>query len=516
MDLFLNSIVEGTKMCFDPLLMLIILIGVVWGVIVGALPAIGPTLGVAIALPFTFSMPVTYAIPFLIAINVADSYGNSIPAILIGVPGGGSTVLTAIDGYALHKQGKSGLALAVQYYSAIIGAFVGNFFFLMMVVPLSQLTYIFLTPEMFALLTVGMVSVTAITGDNIVKGMLSVVAGIVVSLIGQDPVSAVLRFNYTVEMRQGLEIAAVIMGCIAVAEIFRQFRQSYNWGELVVEFEQKFPPLRELWKITPHVFIGTCIGMLVGSIPGMGGTSAAFISYNQAKLWSKHPELYGHGSVEGVASNEAAQNAAQCGELIPVFGLGIPGSSTMVILFAALLMNGFVPGPMLIQHSPQLLYSAWGPGLLAPTIMLAIIGWPICRMLLKVVVLDRQLILGGSLALCMIGVFSLNRSIFDVFVMIFFGGVGYFMMRYGYSVAGFAIAAVLGRGLEGNLRAGLLLTDGWYRFLTRPWTAAILCFSTALLIYGIIGTIKVNRRTAAYRRQSLAAEQAKDPVSRAS
>jgi putative tricarboxylic transport membrane protein len=461
-------------------------------------------------------MSATYAIGFLVAINVACSYGNSIPAILIGVPGTPSAVLTAIDGYELHKQGKSGLALGVQYYGAIAGQFVSNFFYLAMVVPLAQLAYVFLTPEMFALYFLGMVSVIAITGDNIVKGLASAAAGLAVCLVGHDPISAVQRFDFYVEMRQGLETVPVIMGTVAVGEIFRQFRQSFTWGEIATKFEAKFPPLRELWKVTPQVITGTCIGTIVGAIPGLGGVQAAFISYNQSKLWSKHPEEYGHGSIEGVACNEAAQNASQAGEMVPTFGLGIPGSGTMVYLFAALLMNGFMPGPLLIKKAPELLYASWGPGLLAPTIMLAITGWPMCRLLLKVVTLDRQLILSGALALCMVGVFSLNSSVFDVFVMLFFGGVGYFLWRYGYSPAAFAIMMVLGPGIERNLRAGLMLTESWGAFLTRPWTAVILGISIVLLMYGTYGTIKLARRQAAIRRQAVAAHQAKGVASRTS
>jgi putative tricarboxylic transport membrane protein len=251
--------------------------------------------------------------------------------------------------------------------------------------------------------------------------------------------------------------------------------------------------------------MGTCIGTFVGAIPGLGGTQAAFISYQQSKLWSKHPEEYGHGSIDGVAANEAAQNASQSGEMVPTFGLGVPGSSTMVLLLAALLIHGFVPGPMLIKTAPKLLYASVY-GLLSITLIMALLGWPLQFYLLKVVTLDRSLILTGSVALCIVGVFSFNRSVFDVFLMILFGIVGYIMRRYGYSVAGASLALILGDGLETNLRLGLLLCDkNLIRFLTRPWTALFVGISFALLIYGTIGTIKLARRAAAVRRQALAA-----------
>jgi len=515
-DLFVNSIQQGLLMCWDPILMLLIFAGVLWGIFAGAI-TIGPNLAVGVILPFCLTLPPTYAVGLLCAVNVAVSYGNSIPAILIGVPGTSSAMLTSIDGYALHRQGKTGLALAVQYYGALTGQMVSNFYYLFMVVPLAQLTYVFLGPEMFALYALGIVSIVAITGDNLVKGLTACAFGFALSLAGRDPVSGVLRFDLFYDLRGGLEITPTIMGLLVAAELYRQFRQNFKWAEIATKFEAKFPAFKELWRVTPHVLAGSVIGTLVGAIPGLGGTQAAFMSYNQSKLWSKHPEEYGHGSIEGVAANEAAQNASQAGEMVPTFGLGIPGSSTMVFLFAAMLMNGFIPGPLLIQQAPQLLYAAWGPGLLAPTIMLAILGWPMCMVLLKVVTLNRTMILTSALILCMVGVFTLNRSGLDVFFMLFFGIIGYFMWRYGYPVACASLALVLGNGLEGHLRRGLVLLDGsWWAFVSRPWVALILAVSFALLIYGTWGTIKLMRQNAAYRRKLLAAHLASVSVSRTS
>jgi putative tricarboxylic transport membrane protein len=209
MDLFITGIIESSKMCVDPILLLFILVAVIWGNIAGALPGIGPNLAIGVALPFTYGMTAVNAIAFLVAINVAVSYGNSIPAILVGVPGTTSAVLTAIDGYELHKKGKSGLALGVQYYGAMFGAFVGIFFFIAMVVPLSGLTYVFLTPEMAALYILGMTTVTSISSDNIAKGIASAVFGVAICTIGRDPVSAVPRFGFFMEMRNGIEVIPV-------------------------------------------------------------------------------------------------------------------------------------------------------------------------------------------------------------------------------------------------------------------------------------------------------------------
>ena len=502
MDMFFTSIIESLRMCVDPWLLFLIFLAVIWGNIVGALPGIGPTMGVAIALPFTFGLTAEQAIAVLIAVNCADSYGNSIPAILLGVPGGSSTILTAIDGYALHKQGKTGLALGVQFYAAVMGQFLSNFFFFATVVPLAQLTYILLSPEMFALYFLGISAVIGITGDNIVKGLVAATFGFAITLVGRDPVSAVTRYSYFIESTRGLEVTPVVVGLLAVGELFRQMRQSFDWGVGVSgKITARFPPWKTLWGMTPKVILGAGIGSIIGAIPGLGGAQAAFISYTQAKLWSKHPELFGHGAIDGIAANEAAQNASQAGEMVPTFGLGIPGSNTMVLLFAALIMHGFYPGPMLVTQAPQLFYSA-GAGLWTTTFMLALMGWPLCMVLYRVLTVDRTLILVSALGLCIIGVWTINGSTFDVFVMLFFGVIGYFMMRYGYPVAAASITVVLGRGCEAYLRRGLVIADGsWWAFLSRPWTALILCISIALLIYGTIGTIRLARKAAEIKKQ---------------
>jgi putative tricarboxylic transport membrane protein len=422
-------------------------------------------------------------------------------------------VLTAIDGYALHKQGKSGLALGVTYFASVFGQFVSIFFFLGMVIPLSGLMFIFLTPEMAALYFLGMTAIISVTGDNIVKGLIAGALGFAVSMVGRDPVSSVYRFAFVYDMREGLDVIPVTMGLLAMSELFRSMRQSFQWEELSESFSAKFPSIKDLWRALPRVVMGTLIGTFGGAIPGVSGSAIAVISYQQSKLWSKHPEEYGHGSIEGIAANEATQNAAQAGEMVPTFGLGIPATSTMVLVFAALLMHGFIPGPQLIRNAPQLLWAAGG-GMFGATFILAITGWWMSLSMLKLLTLDRQLILVGSVAITVVGVYLLDYSTFDVFLLCLFGAVGYFMRRYGYPVAGAAIAVILGPGLEANLRRGLLLTHkSWLEFVTRPYVALILAISLALLVYATISTIRLARLAAVNRREALAEHLASASVS---
>jgi putative tricarboxylic transport membrane protein len=504
MELFATSLVESFLLLGSPSLLMFVTLGVLWGALAGALPGVTGVIAIGVAVPFTFGMEPINVVAFLIAVNVGVAYGNSIPAILVGLPGTPAAVLTAMDGFALHKQGKSGLALGVMFFAAVVGQFISIFFFLAMVVPLSQLTYYFLAPEMFALYFLGVTAIVSLTSDNILKGLASVALGLVISTVGRDPLSAVNRFSFGyIELRAGINVIPVVIGLLAVSELYRSMRQTYGWGALTEKFVAVFPKLADFKRVTPSVLVGTVIGSVIGSIPGVSGTAAAVISYQQAKIWSKKPEEFGRGSVEGIAANESAQNASQAGELVPTFGLGIPAGGPMVILLGALLMHGFLPGPNLIKEAPELLYASAG-GLLAGTLILALIGWPIARVILKLVTFDRTLVLVGALFLTLVGVFTIQRSMFDVFLVASFGVLGYFMMRYGYSTAGAAMGVVLGFGFETHLRGGILLVNGdLIAFFSRPWTAAITAVALALLAYGTFGTIKLARRAAAVRRDAL-------------
>ena len=495
MDFALSALVEGTRVLFDPLVVLFIVLGCIWGAICGTLPGIASGLAIGVVIPFTFGMDAVAAVAFIVAINVAVSFGNSIPAVLLGLPGTPSAFLTAMDGYALHRRGESALALAASWYGATLGQFVSIFFFVALVIPLSTLTYTFLSPELFALYFLGMTALSALTSESLLKGLAAALFGFGLSLIGRDPVSAVPRLDFGIpELRFGIAIIPVVLGLVTISELIRAVRQNFEWGSLSTEYDSKFPGFRKLNQTLKFIFGGTTIGTLVGAIPGLSGSAGAVMAYQQAKLLSKHPEEYGKGSIEGLATNEAAQNGAQAGEMVPTLGLGIPGSDTMVLLLSALTIQGFVPGPMLMQQSPELLYAAVG-GLLGGSLFLMVAGWPTGKLLLKVVLLDRRAVLPVAMALTIIGVFALNRSIFDVWLLILFGLIGYFMLRYGYSTAAAAVGLILGPGLETNLRQGLLLMDGSvWRFVSRPWTGTILAASIALLIYGAVGTIRMSRR----------------------
>lgn len=485
---------DSLPLLLDPVTLALIAAGYMVGMIIGALPGLGPTLAFGLMLPFTFIMDPVGAVAFLLAISAAAMYSNSVPGILLGVPGSTAAVMTAIDGYALHRQGKSGLALGVHLYGSAVGQVLSIFFFLMLVVPLSRLAYFFLAPELFAVFMVGMLAVVSLTGRNISKGLIAAGIGLAIGIIGFDPVGSAPRLDYGIySLRLGIPVAPALIGLLALSELFRQARQTFVWGDTGIEFDMSFPKWSVLKKLTYPVFSGTIIGTLVGALPGAGGTPAALISYQQAQLASKHPEEFGKGSIEGIAANEAAQNASNAGELIPTIGFGIPGSGSMALLLGALAAQGFAPGPRFIELNPSLV-SGLVAGLLGGTILMVATGWWMSKLLLKAILLNRSAIIIVSMAVTVVGVFSLQLRTFDVLVCIICGVIGYLMLRYGYPPAAAALTAVLSSDIESTFRIGLNLTRGSYvDFVTRPYTALILLVALAVLLWGLRAQIRMSR-----------------------
>lgn len=493
---FLLPLAGGVAQLADPITWALVLVGTLAGVAAGAMPGVGTTLAYGLVLPFTFVMAPIHAVAFLLALSVGVQYGNSIPAILMGIPGNPAAILTVIDGHTLHKRGESGLALGVAFVAALGGQFVSILMFVLLVVPLMGLAYSFLYPEVFSLYFLGMVAIISLTGKNVVKGLMAAAFGIAVGMVGLDPMNLTTRFDFGfLDVRSGLEVVAVVIGLLAVSELFRSARQVFQWQDLSGEMpSSKFPAWRRIRSSIPAMFGGTVIGTLVGAIPGAGATPAAMISYQQAQLFSRKPEEFGDGSIEGIAANEAAQNASNSGELIPTLGLGIPGSGSMVLLLSALTVHGFIPGPQMVARAPDLLYAAIA-GLLASTIFLVFTGWRMATLMLKAVLLNRQFVIVIALAMVVLGTYALNTRVLDVATAMVFGGIGYFMLRYGYSTAAAALAVFLGREFERNLRIGLNFNDGSFiQFFSRPITAAIMTVSIAILVYGIYRQVQFRRR----------------------
>ena len=490
-----GDILSGTAgLLSDPVIWIVLIVGVIYGIVAGAMPGIGQTLAYGLILPFTFALHPTEGVTLLLATAVGVAYGNSLPAVLIGVPGTPSAVLSALDGYTMSKRGERGVALATQYIAALGGQFVSAIIFVFAVIPLSGLAFIFLPPELFGLYLLGMVAIISLTGKSVLRGIAAACVGIFIGLVGMDPLTNLPRFAPTPDFRTGLDETAIVIGILAVSELFRQMRQVYQYKVDATGKVPKFPPLSKLRRIWRPMAIGTVIGTFVGAIPGAGGGGASLLSYQQAKVFSKTPEEFGNGSIEGLSANEAAQSAANSGEIIPALGLGIPTSGSTVLLLTALMMQGVVPGPQMLRETPNLLFSAV-LGLIGATLLLVIIGWKTAMLMVRVISIDRQIVNIVALALVVIGVYSIRARVFDVFVCLFAGLVGYFMLRYGYSTAALALAVIVAPRLESSLRTGLRMEDyDVVRFFSRPITLTLVIISAAMLGYGVWSEISTRRK----------------------
>ena len=496
---FLQPMIGGLALMGDPFLWLAVAAGTVFGVIAGAMPGIGTTLAFGLVLPFTFVMSPVIGVAFLLSISVGVGYGNSIPAILMGIPGNPAAILTVIDGHTLHKRGESGLALGVSFVAALGGQLVSILMFVLLVVPLMGLAYHFSFPEIFGLYCLGFVALISLAGDNMVKGLMAAAFGISVGLVGLDPINMVNRLDMGFrEVRSGFEEVAVVIGLLALSELFRSSRQSFQWKDRTDDTAGgRFPAFSRIRPAIPAMVGGTVVGTFVGAIPGAGATPAAMISYQVAQMMSKHPEEFGKGSIEGIGANEAAQNASNSGELIPTLGLGIPVTGSMVLLLAALSVQGFVPGPLMVSNAPELLYAAIA-GLLASTLLLLATGWGMARLMLRAVQLDRQIVIVLAIAMTVIGIYSINTRVFDVAVALGFGVIGYFMLRYGYPTAAAALGVFLGKEFERSLRIGLNMNNNSFvDFITRPITLTIILVALGLLVWGIVKRAQMHRRIAA-------------------
>ena len=496
---FLQPLLGGLALLGEPYVWIAVFAGTIFGVVAGAMPGIGTTLAYGLVLPFTFVMSPVIGVAFLLSITVGVGYGNSIPAILMGIPGNPAAILTVIDGHTLHKRGDSGLALGVSLVAALSGQFLSILMFILLVVPLMQAAYHFSFPEIFGLYCLGFVALISLTGDNMIKGLMAAAFGITIGLVGLDPINLVTRLDLGFrQVRSGFEEVAVVIGLLAVSELFRSARQSFQWEESSGEGKgRQFPSISRIRPAVPAMLNGTVVGTLVGAIPGAGATPAAMISYQTAQMMSRHPEQFGKGSIEGIGANEAAQNASNSGELIPTLGLGIPVSGSMVLLLAALTVQGFVPGPLMTVNAPELLYAAIA-GLMASTLFLVFTGWVMARAMLKAVLLNRHVVIVLALAMVSIGAYALNTRIFDVAVAMVAGMVGYFMLRYGYSTAAAALGVFLGREFERSLRIGLNMNENSFvQFFSRPITLTIIAVAIGLLVWGAVKRAQMRVRIAA-------------------
>jgi putative tricarboxylic transport membrane protein len=461
--------------------------GCAWGIIGGALPGISPSIAMALLLPFTHGMEPVAAIVMLASVYVGAEYGGSIPAILIRTPGTNAAAATVIDGFEMNRRGRGGEALGISLMSGLVGGLFGLLVLAAATGPLARVALAFTAPAYFALGILGLSAIAGLSGRSLVKGAFAACLGLMLASVGTDPVSGVPRFTFdSPDLLAGIRPIVVMVGLFAVTELIAQVVEP-DWEKPPGSAARLRLPDWAMWKrLARPQGIGAVIGAFEGATPGAAGSVAAFLAYNEARRWSRHPEEFGKGSPEGVAAPECANNVVTGTALVPLLGLGIPGSNSAAVLMGGLLLHGLTPGPMLFVKNPEVVYGLYS-GLLVANIAMVVLGLVILTPCLWLVSRPKHYLMAFILVLVVTGVYAIGQSLFDVGIALGVGVLGYGLRYFGVPQLPLVLGAVLGFMVESNYRRALQLSGGEHLiFLQDPVSLGLLICAAALVVYSLI------------------------------
>lgn len=462
-----------------------IFIGVIFGVVIGAIPGMTGTMGVALALPFTFSMPTVTGILALVGIYKGSIYGGSISAILIKTPGTPAAACTVLDGYPLARKGQAGKALYMTLYSACIADFISNISLIFFTGAIAGIALRFGPPQYFWLICFSLTIIAGVSGNSLVRGLISASLGLLAATVGLDPVFGTPRFTFgSTNLMGGLDFIPVLIGLFAIPEVLAEMSRAKERNERVSNVGDHGVSWLELKACLKTIIRGSLIGVGLGIVPGIGAAPSAFMSYSEARRKSPRGRFFGTGEIEGVAASESGSNGVCGATLIPLLALGVPGDVITAVILGAFMMHNLTPGPMLFQQHITQIYALF-LGILLSSACLLIVGRVAIRVFSKVASIPNKVVFPVVLALCFYGGYAVNNSEFDLIVMVAMGVLGYFMMRFDVPPAPFLIGFILGPLFENNLRRTLLLSHGGAGpFFSGPicWLFMILTFVSVALI----------------------------------
>ena len=490
---FLANLALGFSVALTPFNLMMAVAGVVMGILIGALPGVGPPSGVALLLPLTFGMEPTSGIIMLAALYAGTMYGGTITSVLINTPGESASVVTCIDGHQMALQGRAGPALGIAAIGSFIAGTIGVVLLMLISPLLARWSLAFGPPETFALMLLGLTTVTLLTGESPVKGYISMVFGLMLAMVGFDIVSGDPRFAFGVpELMDGIDFLPVAIGLFGIGEVLAGaevagsaaiVQARYGLRDLVPNAVDR---LRSRWAIVR----GTVLGFLVGMLPGAGPTVSTFLSYAVEKKLSRHPEEFGKGAIEGVAAPESANNAAATAAMVPMLTLGIPGSATTAIMLGGLMMWGLRPGPLLFEKNPEFVWGLIASQYIA-NVMLLILSTAAIPLFVRALRIPYGILMPLIIVFCVTGAYSLKNSPFDVGQMLVFGVLGYAMKKLGYSPAALVLALVLGPMAERALRQSLIISDqGAAIFFMRPISAVLMLAAIAAVLLPTVRGIR--------------------------
>jgi len=485
----LGGLLTGFSVALTPANLFWCFAGVFLGTVVGILPGLGPAATIAMLLPLTFKMDHTAAIIMLAGIYYGSKYGGSTTSILLNVPGESASVVTCLDGYQMARQGRAGAALGISAIASFIAGTVGVLGLMLIAPPIARFALRFGPPEYFALMALGLAMVVFLAGKSMIKGLLATLIGLWLAGVGIDLFTAESRFTFgQMELLDGVDFIVVSIGIFAVAEVLvnMESRGGTELFKVPKGLRNLLPTLQDLKDCRFAFLNGSIVGFLIGVLPGAGSTISSFIAYGTEKAFSRHPEKFGTGLIEGVAAPEGANNSDTAGSLVPLLTLGIPGSNTTAILLAALILWGFKPGPLLMQENPGLF---WGlvASMYIGNVMLLVLNLPLVPLFAQILRVPYFVLYPAILGISVVGVYSVSHSLFDVWLLGIFGLLGYVMRKLDFPAAPLILGMVLGDGLERALRQSLMMSGGQLSVLVaRPLSAGMLLLTVAILLVPLV------------------------------
>ena len=491
----LSNLMLGLSVTLNPSNIFYCLIGTVLGTAIGVLPGLGPVATIAILLPITFGLPPEAALIMLAGIYYGAQYGGSTTAILVNLPGEPSSVVTAIDGYQLARKGQAGKALATAAIGSFIAGTIATLLIALFAPALAAVALKFGPTEYFALMVLGLIASIIMASGAVLHALGMILVGLLLGMVGTDVNSAVSRYTFGMPLlSDGINFVVIAMGVFGIGEIIANLEDEASRA-VTTKSVKGLMPTREDWgKIIGPILRGTALGSLLGILPGGGAALASFGSYSLEKRISRHPEQFGHGAIEGVAGPEAANNAGAQTSFIPMLTLGLPSNSVMAMMIGAMIMQGIQPGPSVMTQQPALF---WGliVSMWLGNLMLLVLNLPLIGIWVRMIAIPYHYLFPIIIIFCVIGVFSVNNTVFDVFGMAAFGFAGYVVRKLDAEPTPMLLAFILGPMMEEFLRRALLFSRGDpLTFVQRPISASMLALAVLLIVLMLLPTLRRKRR----------------------
>lgn len=476
--------------------LLALLVGVCGGIIIGALPGLGATMGIAILIPVTYSMQPVAALVMLTAIYTSAIYGGSVTAILLHTPGTPASAATAMDGYALTLRGEGQRAIGMSTVGSMIGGTISGILLLVIAPPLAHFSLKFNAPEYFLLAVFGLTIIGSLAANNILKGILSGVFGLILALVGYDVMYGTPRFDYGfTALQSGIQTVPALIGLFSLSQVMIQAENIGKGSDKILETAELkgrfFPTKQEMKMLIPNFIRSSVLGLIVGILPGAGGDIGSWVGYNEAKRFSKHKEEFGHGSIEGICASETANNAVTGGALIPLLTLGIPGSSAAAVLLGGLMIHGLTPGSALFTTQGGTTYSII-VGFIIANVLMGVVGMLASKYVVNVVKVPYNILAPIIVVLSVVGAYAINISFFDCCLMAFFGILGYYMRKFDFPTAPVVLGLILGSMAEQGLLRSIVMakeTNLLVYYLSRPICVVLIL----MIVFALFAPVLMNK-----------------------